>query len=262
MIKVVNLVKSFSGRRVLDNVSLEVKQGETMVIMGGSGCGKSTLLRHMIGLMKPDSGQIYINGCDMTSMTESETNEVRKKFGMLFQNGALLNSLNVAENVALPLAEHTNLDKKIINIIVKMKLELVGLIGCDKLATSEISGGMKKRVGLARAIVMDPEIVFYDEPGAGLDPIMTAVIDKLMSDLSSKLGITSIVVTHKMESAFRIADRIAVLFNGKMVALGSPDEIKKSKHPYVRQFIEGSPDGPAHTENEKDDYLKRLTSTE
>ena len=261
MIKIVDLIKSFDGRRVLDKVNLEIKQGETMVIMGGSGCGKSTLLRHLIGLETPDSGSVFIKGTDITTKKESELVEIRKKYGMLFQSGALLNSLSVGENVALPLTEHSNLDPKIINIIVKMKLELVGLSGFENLMPSQLSGGMKKRVGLARAIAMDPEIVFYDEPGAGLDPITAAVIDKLIMDLSAKLGMTSIVVTHEMKSAFRIADRMAVLYKGRVVEIGTPDQIKKSNHPYVKQFINGSPDGPEPLKKERGDYLKRLMGT-
>lgn len=262
MIKITNLDKAFAGRKVLNNINLTIKQGETMVIMGGSGCGKSTLLRHIVGLTKPDSGKIIIKGHDIVSMNESELSEIRKKFGMLFQSGALLNSLTVGENVALPLVEHTKLDRKIINIIVKMKLELVGLTGFENLMPAELSGGMKKRVGLARAIAMDPEMVFYDEPGAGLDPITAAVIDQLIIDLNHKLGMTSIVVTHEMQSAFRIADRMAVLYKGSVVALGTPDEIKKSDHPYVKQFITGSADGPEPMRRSKDDYIKRLTSGE
>ncbi|MEW6535245.1 MAG: ABC transporter ATP-binding protein [Candidatus Auribacterota bacterium] len=260
MIRIENLIKNFGTRRILDSVTLEVKKGETMVIMGGSGCGKSTLLRHMIGLIRPDSGHIYIKDKDITGMSEHDLNEVRKSYGMLFQNGALLNSLTVGQNVALPLKEHTKLGSEIINIIVKMKLELVGLTGFENLLPSEISGGMKKRVGLARAIAMDPEMVFYDEPGAGLDPITAASIDQLIMDLSNKLGITSIVVTHEMKSAFRIADRMAVLYNGKVVAVGTPDEIRESDHPYVSQFINGLTDGPVPLRRSKDEYLKSLTS--
>ncbi len=260
MIEIKNLIKMYDNRRVLDNVNLTIKQGETMVIMGGSGCGKSTLLRHIICLARPDSGQIFIKGQNVTEMKESELVEVRKRFGMLFQSGALLNSLTVGENVALPLVEHTQLDPKIISIIVKMKLELVGLTGFENLMPSQLSGGMKKRVGLARAIAMDPELVFYDEPGAGLDPITASVVDKLIMDLTKKLGITSIVVTHEMKSAFRIADRIAVLYKGKVVDIGTPDHIKNSKHPYVTQFISGAPDGPEPLRRSKDDYLSRLTA--
>jgi len=261
VIKVDNLIKSFGKRVVLDKINLEIHQGETLVIMGGSGCGKSTLLRHIVGLEKPDSGHIYIKNQDITTMNETDMTELRKKFGMLFQSGALLNSLTVGENVALPLYEHTQLDPAIINIIVKMKLELVGLTGFENLMPSELSGGMKKRVGLARAIVMDPEIVYYDEPGAGLDPITTAVIDKLIKDLGKKLGITSIVVTHELKSAFRIADKMAVLYKGKVVQHGTPDEIRNSSHPYVVQFINGSPEGPEPLQRSKSDYIKTLTST-
>ncbi|MDX9702006.1 MAG: ABC transporter ATP-binding protein [Candidatus Auribacterota bacterium] len=260
MIEIKNLIKTYDNRRVLDDINLSIKQGETMVIMGGSGCGKSTLLRHIISLARPDSGQILIKGQDITVMNEARLVEVRKRFGMLFQSGALLNSLTVGENVALPLVEHTKLDRKIISIIVKMKLELVGLTGFENLMPSQLSGGMKKRVGLARAIAMDPELVFYDEPGAGLDPITTAVVDKLIMDLTKKLGITSIVVTHEMKSAFRIADRIAVLYKGKVVDIGTPEYIRNSKHPYVNQFINGAPDGPEPLRRSKDDYLSRLTS--
>ena len=239
MIQVKNLVKQFKGRTILDNVNLTVERGETMVIMGGSGCGKSTLLRHIVGAIQPDQGEILIDGVNIVGLKEDRMNEVRKKFGILFQSGALFNSMTVGENIAFPLKEHTELSSEVIDIIVKMKLELVGLKGFDHLMPSEISGGMKKRVGLARAIAMDPQIVFYDEPGAGLDPIVLAVIDKLIVDLSKKLGITSVVVTHEMGSAFRIADRMAVLHEGKILEIGTPDEIKNSKHEYVHHFING-----------------------
>ncbi len=239
MIQVKNLVKQFKGRTILDNVNLTINRGETMVIMGGSGCGKSTLLRHIVGAIQPDQGEILIDGVNIVGLKEDRMNEVRKKFGILFQSGALFNSMTVGENIAFPLKEHTELSSEVIDIIVKMKLDLVGLKGFDDLMPSEISGGMKKRVGLARAIAMDPQIVFYDEPGAGLDPIVLAVIDKLIVDLSKKLGITSVVVTHEMGSAFRIADRMAVLHNGKILEIGTPDEIKNSKHEYVHNFING-----------------------
>ena len=222
-VQVDDLTRSFDGRKVLDGVSLEVKTGETMVIMGTSGCGKSTLLRHMIGALIPDTGKVHLCGREITNLKEAEMNEIRKRFGMLYQSGALFNSMNVGENVAFPLRQHTDLDEEIIRIIIKIKLELVGLTGFEKLMPSQISGGMKKRVGLARAIAMDPEIVFYDEPGAGLDPITAAVIDLLIMDLTKKLGITSIVVTHEMTSIFRIADRIAMLHEGKVVEVGTPD---------------------------------------
>ncbi len=259
VIELRNVNKTFGNRKILDNISLQIEKGETMVIMGGSGCGKSTLLRMIIGVLKPDSGEIFINGRDVTKLNEDEMNEVRKKFGMLFQSSALLNSMNVGENVALPLREHTKLNESIISIMVKMKLELVGLTGFENLKPSEISGGMKKRVGLARAIAMDPEIVFYDEPGAGLDPIVASVIDKLITDLSKKLGITSVVVTHEMNSAFRIADRITMLYQGRILEIGTPEEIKKTSNGVIQQFISGSPDGPIPLKRSSADYLKDLT---
>lgn len=258
IIVIENLVKNFDSRRILDGVNVTIYKGETMVIMGGSGCGKSTLLRHIIGALKPDSGKVYLKGVDMTSLEPDRLDELKKGFGMLFQSGALLDYMTVEENIALPLKEHTNLDDEIIKIMVKMKLELVGLRGFQNLKPSQLSGGMKKRVGLARAIAMDPEIVFYDEPTAGLDPIMSAVIDKLIADLTRKLLITSVVVTHDMQSVFRIADRIAMLHKGKVVEVGTPDEIRNTKNELVRQFIEGNPEGPVSFLQKGDDYLKLL----
>ena len=258
IIVIEDLVKAFEGRRVLDGINLKIYKGETMVIMGGSGCGKSTLLRHMIGSLKPDSGRIYMKGVDISSLSGDKLDEMKKSLGMLFQSGALLDYMTVEENIALPLKEHANLDPEIIKIVVKMKLELVGLRGFQKLKPSQLSGGMKKRVGLARAIAMDPEIVFYDEPTAGLDPIMSAVIDKLILDFSKKLLITSVVVTHDMQSVFRIADRIAMLHKGKVIETGAPQEIKNTKNELVKQFIEGSPEGPVSFLQTGDDYLKHL----
>jgi len=243
-ISVRNLVKYFDGRKVLDGISLDIYHGETFVIMGGSGCGKSTLLRHMTGAMRPDSGNIFFGDKDLTSLNEEQTEQVKRRFGMCFQSAALLDYLNVQENVSLPLREHTNLDPKIIDIIVKMKLSVVGLSGFEKLMPSMLSGGMKKRVGLARAISMDPEAVFYDEPTAGLDPIVCAVVDKLILDLNKKLLLTSVVVTHNMESVFRIADRVAMLHKGRVLQIGTPDEIKNSPDPIVQQFINGRLEGP------------------
>lgn len=253
-----DLVRTFDQRRVLDGINLKIYKGETMVIMGGSGCGKSTLLRHIIGSLKPDSGRVLIKGVDISSLEGDKLGEIKKSFGMLFQSGALLDYMTVEENIALPLKEHTNLDPEIIKIMVKMKLELVGLRGFQGLKPSQLSGGMKKRVGLARAIAMDPEIVFYDEPTAGLDPIMSAVIDKLILDLSKKLLITSVVVTHDMQSVFRIADRIAMLHKGRVLEVGTPQEIKNTKNELVRQFIEGNPEGPISFLQKGDDYLKLL----
>jgi phospholipid/cholesterol/gamma-HCH transport system ATP-binding protein len=259
VVKVNDLTKKFGERTVLNGVNLEIYRGETFVIMGGSGCGKSTLLRHMIGNIKPTSGRVHLLGQDITDLYGAQLDEVRKKIGMSFQSSALFDSMTVGENVSLPLKEHTRLDKSVIEIMLKMKLELVGLRGFEGLMPSEISGGMRKRVGLARAIAMDPQIIFYDEPTAGLDPIVAAVIDKLIVDLSKKLSITSIVVTHDMKSVMRIADRIAMLYEGKVLEVGSPEEIKNSSNDIIQQFINGQFDGPIRFFQQKDDYLDHLT---
>lgn len=258
VISIQDINKHFGDHQVLRGIHFDVEEGETLVIMGGSGCGKSTLLRILIGLLEPTEGKVVMFGQDMAHATDDEQNEIRKKFGMLFQGAALFNSLSVGDNVALPLKEHTQLDDEIIRIIVKVKLELVGLTGFESLKPYQVSGGMKKRVALARAIALDPKIVFYDEPGAGLDPITASVIDHLIMDLSKKLKMTSVVVTHEMKSAFRIADRMVVLEKGKIVAQGTPEEIKKSDHPYVNQFINGDIDGPISFKETKDNYLKGI----
>lgn len=243
-ISIKDLVKSFDNRKVLDGINLDIYQGEVFVIMGGSGCGKSTLLRHMTGAIQPDSGKVFFGDKDLTTMKEREKEKIKRRFGMSFQAAALLDYLTVEENVSLPLTEHTDLDPKIIAIIVKMKLNLVGLQGYEHLLPSMLSGGMKKRVGLARAIAMDPEIVFYDEPSAGLDPVVCAVVDNLILDLSKKLLLTSVVVTHNMESVFRIADRVAMLHDGVVLEIGPPAQIKESKNKIVQQFIHGEIEGP------------------
>ena len=254
-----DLVKKFGDRTVLNGVNLKVYRGETFVIMGGSGCGKSTLLRHMIGNIKPTSGRVILLGKDITDLYGQDLDAVRKKIGMSFQSSALFDSMTVGENVSLPLKEHTKLEKSVIDIMIKMKLEIVGLRGFEDLMPSEISGGMKKRVGLARAIAMDPQIIFYDEPTAGLDPIVAAVIDRLIIDLSKKLQVTSIVVTHDMKSVMAIADRIAMLYEGKVLETGTADEIRNSNNEMVQQFINGSHDGPIRFFQEKEDYLETLT---
>jgi len=248
----------FDDRTVLAGIDLRVYRGEILVIMGGSGCGKSTLLRTIIGAQEPSRGKVSILGQDIYGLGEVDLNALRKRFAILFQSGALYNSMSVGENVALPLREHTDLDDEIIRIMVKMKLELVGLRDFEALMPAQISGGMKKRVGLARALALDPEIIFYDEPGAGLDPVVAGVIDKLIMDLSQKLGVTSVVVTHEMGSAFRIADRMVMLYEGRVVAEGTPDEIHASTNPLVKQFIHGEPDGPIPLRRSRINYEEDL----
>jgi phospholipid/cholesterol/gamma-HCH transport system ATP-binding protein len=254
VIEVIDLVRKFGDRAVINDVSLQVHRGETMVIMGGSGCGKSTLLRHIIGSMKPTSGSVKIFGEEVTSMNEQEIISVRQRFGMLFQSGALLASLTVGENVALPLLEHTDNSPDEIEEIVRDKLQMVGLTGFENLKPAEISGGMKKRVGLARALALDPELLFSDEPTSGLDPIMTAVVDQLTLKLTQGTGMTAVVVTHDMTSAFRIATRMIMLGHGSIIAQGTPDEIRNSSNPEVQQFIHGEPDGPVPLNLSQDEH--------
>jgi phospholipid/cholesterol/gamma-HCH transport system ATP-binding protein len=244
IIEVTDLGRKFGDRAVLDDISFNVQRGDTLVIMGGSGCGKSTLLRHMIGSMKPTSGCVKLFGEEITTMKERELERVRLRFGMLFQSGALLASLTVGENVALPLLQHTDKSPDEIEEIVKQKLQMVGLTGFEDLKPDEISGGMKKRVGLARALALDPELLFSDEPTSGLDPIMTAVVDELTLKLAHGSHMTAVVVSHDMTSAFRIASRMVMLGHGGIVAQGTPDEIRASSNPEVQQFINGEPDGP------------------
>src|SRR5213080_852579 len=243
VIEVVDLVRKFGDRAVINDISFNVDRGETLVIMGGSGCGKSTLLRHMIGVMKPTSGLVRLFGEEITTLKEREIERIRLRFGMLFQSGALLASLTVGENVALPLLQHTKRSPDEIEQIVKQKLEIVGLTGFEDLKPDEISGGMKKRVGLARALALDPELLFSDEPTSGLDPIMTAVVDELTLNLTKGTHMTAVVVSHDMTSAFRIATRMIMLGHGSIVAQGTPEEIRTSINPEVQQFIHGKADG-------------------
>jgi len=254
--------KWFDGRQVLKDVNLKVYPGETFVIIGGSGCGKSTLLRTIIGEYTPDAGHVFMYGKDFCCSNARTQDDIRRKFGILFQSGALYSSMTVGENVALPMRVHTDLDEKIITMMVKMKLDLVGLRDFEGLNPSQISGGMKKRAGLARAIALDPQILFYDEPTAGLDPIATAVIDQLVTDLGKKLGVTSIIVTHDMPSAYRTANRMGMLYNGEFIAIGPPSEFQHATEPRVRQFVEGLADGPIPLRVSKTDYLSDLMGLE
>jgi phospholipid/cholesterol/gamma-HCH transport system ATP-binding protein len=244
MIQIEDLHKRFNSKVVLAGLSLTIEHGETMVVIGGSGTGKSVLLKHVIGLMRPDSGRVIVDGQDVERLNDAQLTAVRKKFGMLFQGAALFDSLSVWENVGFSLAQHTRLSAREIRDVAREKLALVGLKGVEDLMPAELSGGMKKRVGLARAIVHDPEIMLYDEPTTGLDPIMADVINDLIIRLKEQLKVTSIAITHDMTSAYKIADRIAMLYQGKILEVGTPDEIRASANPVVRQFITGSAEGP------------------
>lgn len=244
MIEIINLCKSFGDNKVLDNLNLTINTGETTVVIGRSGCGKSVLLKNIIGILKPESGQVFIDGKDITKLNGKPLNDVRMRFGMLFQGSALFDSLSVWENVAFSMLEHTSKKKSEIMERVKECLGLVGLHGVENLKPAELSGGMKKRVGLARALSMKPEIVLYDEPTTGVDPIMGDAINGLIRELHDKLKVTSIAVTHDMTSAYKIADRIAMLYGGRIIASGTPDEIRNTKDPVVKQFIHGEAEGP------------------
>lgn len=244
MIEIIDLHKSFGNYRVLTGVNLKIETGETIVIIGRSGCGKSVLLKHIIGLVRPDSGKILIDGTDVFANDQDEVNHFRMQIGMLFQSAALFDSLTVRENVGFSLYEHTRLPKDQIEARIKEKLRLVGLSGIEELMPAELSGGMKKRVGLARAICTEPKIILYDEPTTGLDPIMADAINDLIIRMREQLRVTSIVVTHDMTSAYKVGNRIAMLYNGKIIGIGTPDEIRNSKDPFVHQFITGSAHGP------------------
>ena len=243
-IRVVNLHKSFKANHVLRGVHLEVEPGESMVVIGGSGSGKTVLIKCIIGLIRPDEGQIYVDGLEITSLNEQKMNEVRKKFGMLFQGGALFDSMRIWENVGFGLRQQNRLNEEEVKRIASEKLRLVGLKNIEDLMPAELSGGMKKRVSLARAIAMEPEILLYDEPTTGIDPIMADAINSLIVQMREKLNVTSIAITHDMKSAYKIADRIAMLFQGKIIEVGTTEEIKNSPNPIVQQFIQGKSEGP------------------
>ena len=243
-LRVINLYKSFGEKHVLKGCDLEVQEGESMVVIGGSGSGKTVLIKCIIGLIQPDEGKIYVDGLEITSLNERELNEVRKKFGMLFQGGALFDSLRIWENVGFGLRQHTQRSEEEIRKISSEKLRLVGLRDIEELMPSELSGGMKKRVSLARAIAMEPEILLYDEPTTGIDPIMADAINELIIQMREKLNVTSVAITHDMKSAYKIADRIAMLYQGKIIEVGTSEEIKNTSHPIVQQFIQGKSEGP------------------
>ncbi len=244
MIEIENLTKKFGANLVLDKLNLKVPTGQTCVIIGRSGCGKSVLLKHIVGLLKPDGGRVLINGREVASLKELELTALRSKISMVFQGGALFDSMNVAENVGFGLFEHTHMDKKEILNRVEESLSLVDLSGVGNLMPSELSGGMKKRVALARAICIKPEILLYDEPTTGVDPITADSINRLIRSLHDKLKVTSFVVTHDMKSAYHIADQIAMLYKGKIILEGTPKEIQETRDPVVYQFINGLSKGP------------------
>ncbi|NJB68625.1 phospholipid/cholesterol/gamma-HCH transport system ATP-binding protein [Desulfobaculum xiamenense] len=238
------LRKSFGEQTVLDGLDITLRPDSVSVIIGRSGGGKSVLLKHIIGLMRPDSGRVLVNGQDITALSERELVAARRQFGLLFQEGALFDSMNVAENVAFPLVEHSGLSRREIADIVDAKLAAVGLSGAGHKMPAELSGGMRKRVGLARAIALDPKIVLFDEPTSGLDPVMSAAINDLILRTRGEFGATCVVISHDIPATMAIADEIFMLYNGRIIASGSPDEIRASDDPVVRQFIEGRADGP------------------
>ena len=262
LISIRDLVVEYDGHRVLDNLSLDIEHGETMVLLGGSGSGKSTLLRQILGLERPKSGSVLVKGMDITSCSSGELKTIRRSMGVAFQSAALFNSLSIEDNVALTLREHTRLAPSIIELMVWMKLAVVGLAEFGKLLPQELSGGMKKRAAVARALALSPEIVVLDEPSAGLDPIVAAELDELIVLLKEVFAITLIVVTHDMPSAFRIADRIAMLYKGQFRLVGSKEEIKASNDPRVRQFLDRVPDNLAQTPGVSDYLEKYLQAPE
>lgn len=256
MISLRNLRVSYGEREILHGIGFDVMRGETLVILGGSGSGKSTLLRTLVGLERPSSGEIWLTGKNLATISGGEMDEIRKKIGMSFQGGALFGSMTVGENVALPLREHTKLEDSTIEIILRLKLDQVGLAGFENYMPSQLSGGMKKRAAVARALAMDPEILFFDEPSAGLDPIIAAGVDQLILELKKAFHMTIIVVTHELASAFLIADRMVLIDKGNVVAIGTTEDMRASTHPRVRQFLDRIAEPEVAQEL---DYLQMLT---
>ena len=244
IIELNNIHKTFDGQRVLDGLNLQINTGQITVIIGQSGGGKSVLLKHMIGLIKPDQGEALVQGVDIGRLNDRQLNDVRKNFGMLFQAAALFDSMTVAENVAFPLREHTRLKPDEIEEIVESKLRQVGLRGVSHKMPSELSGGMQKRVGLARAVALDPKIILFDEPTTGLDPVTADAIDRLIVDTQQRTNATCVVISHDIESTFKIADTVAMLYRGKIVEIGEPETVKSSDNLVLQQFIQGKADGP------------------
>jgi phospholipid/cholesterol/gamma-HCH transport system ATP-binding protein len=244
MISLQNLYKAFDGKQVLHDMSIDVERGETVVIVGGSGTGKSVTLKHIIGLLRPDKGRVIVDGHDVTAMKEVELNHFRRRFGMSFQEGALFDSMSVYENIAFPLRRHTKMKEAEIRARVEECLEDVHLHGVEKKRPSELSGGMRRRVGFARAISLKPEILLFDEPTTGLDPVISDVVAELICEMDLKLGTTTVTITHDMKVAFKIADRVAMLYKGSIIESGTPEEFQRSTNPIVQQFIEGRAEGP------------------
>lgn len=244
MIELVDIHKAFKKNKVLNGLNLKIESGKTTVIIGRSGGGKSVLLKHIIGLLKPDRGEVLIDGVDITKLNDKDLNQIRKKFGMLFQDAALFDSMTVKENVAFPLREHTKMSEAEITEVVAEKLKSVGLTGVENKMPAELSGGMRKRVGLARAIALQPGIVLFDEPTTGLDPVMTEAINQLIMNTQKALSATCVVISHDIQSIFKISHKIAMLYEGDIIEYGTPDEIQASKNPVMEQFLSGSIEGP------------------
>lgn len=256
VIEIEDLVTHYGRRKILDGVNLTIREGEIVTIMGGSGSGKSTLLRHILGLHQPTSGRVRLMGQDISELSREELFRLRRSMGVAFQGGALLSSLTVGENIRLPLREHTQLDRSTMEIMVRLKLEIVNLAGFENLLPSELSGGMLKRAAVARAIILDPRLLFFDEPSAGLDPSVSASLDQLILDVRAAMEVTIVVVTHELESAFKIADRMAVLDRGQVAFIGTPDEVRASDDPRIQDLIHRR---SQVEELDADAYLRRLT---